>query len=84
MRIPFTVEFIDGGKESVVASTPDFIAFEEKFNIAVTTIQSDPRLTYLSFIVWNSLRRNKKTEKTFEDFCESLENISGDDVDPKA
>ena len=84
MRIPFTVEFIDGSKESVVASTPDFIAFEEKYNIAVTTIQSDPRLTYLSFIVWNSLRRNKKTEKTFEDFCESLENISGDDVDPKA
>jgi hypothetical protein len=84
MQIPFTVEFVDGNKETVVCGTPDFIAFEERFNLAVTTIQSDPRLTYLSYIVWNSMRRNKKTDKTFEQFVESLENISGDDVDPKA
>jgi hypothetical protein len=83
MQIPFTVEFVDGNKEQVVASTPDFIAFEERFNLAITAIQSDPRLTYLSFIVWNSLRRSKKTEKSFEQFCETLETISGDDVDPK-
>ena len=83
MQIPFTVEFVDGNKEQVVASTPDFIAFEERFNLAITAIQSDTRLTYLSFIVWNSLRRSKKTEKSFEQFCETLETISGDDVDPK-
>jgi hypothetical protein len=83
MRIPFKVEFTDGTKETVLCGTPDFIAFEDKFNLAVTTIQKDPRLTYLSFIVWNSLRRTNKTEKTFEQFCESLEGITGDEDDPK-
>lgn len=84
MQIPFTVEFVDGNKEKVVTGTPDFIAFEERFNLAVSAIQSDPRLTYLSFIVWNSMKRTKKTDKSFEEFCETLEAISGDDVDPKA
>jgi len=60
-----------------------FIAFEERYNLAITTIQSDPRLTYLSFIVWNSLRRAKRTDKSFEDFVETLDTISGDDADPK-
>jgi hypothetical protein len=83
MQIPFKVEFVDGSKESVVCGTPDFIAFEDKFNLAVTTIQKDPRLTYLAYIVWNALRRRKQTDKSFEDFVETLENIEGDETDPK-
>jgi hypothetical protein len=83
MQIPFKVEFADGSKQSVVCGTPDFIAFEEKFNLAVTVIQKDPRLTYLSFIVWNALRRKNKTDKSFEDFIDTLENIEADDSDPK-
>ncbi len=85
MQIPFKVEFADGSKAEVLCSTPDFIAFEEKYNLAITVIQKDPRLTYLSFIVWNSLRRAKKTEKSFEDFVEALVSIEADDdADPKA
>lgn len=83
MQIPFKVKFADGSEQSVLCGTPDFIAFEEKFNVAVSVIQKDPRLTYLSFIVWNALRRKKQTEKTFEDFIETLETIEGDDSDPK-
>ena len=83
MQIPFKVEFTNGSKESVVCGTPDFIAFEDKFNLAVTTIQKDPRLTYLAYIVWNALRRRKQTDKSFEDFVDTLENIEGDDTDPK-
>jgi len=51
--------------------------------VAVTTIQKDPRLTYLAYIVWNALRRKNKTDKSFEDFVGTLENIEGDDTDPK-
>lgn len=83
MQIPFKVEFADGSKQDVLCGTPDFIAFEEKFNLAVTVIQKDPRLTYLSFIVWNALRRKNKTDKSFEDFIDTLENIEADDSDPK-
>lgn len=83
MQIPFKVEFADGSKQDVLCGTPDFIAFEEKFNLAVTVIQKDPRLTYLSFIVWNALRRKNKTDKSFEDFIDTLETIEADDSDPK-
>lgn len=83
MQIPFKVEFADGSKQDVICGTPDFIAFEDKFNLAVTTIQKDPRLTYLAFIVWNALRRKKQTEKTFEEFTVALESIEADDSDPK-
>ena len=84
MQIPFKVEFADGTKANVLCSTPDFIAFEEKYDLAVTVIQKDPRLTYLSFIVWNALRRSKKTTSTFEEFIETLQGIEADDADPKA
>jgi hypothetical protein len=85
MRLGFEVVYVDGNKDKVICGAPDFIAFEQKFEIAITRLQNDPRFSYLAFLVWNSLRRNKKTDKSFEDWCETIEVINGDETnDPKS
>jgi hypothetical protein len=85
MRLGFEVTYADGNTEKVVCGAPDFIAFENKFEVSITKLKDDQRFGWLAFLVWNALRRSKKTDKTFEDWCDSIEVIAGDDAtDPKS
>lgn len=84
MRLGFEVTYAGGTTEKVICGAPDFIAFESKFDISITQLKNDQRFSWLAFLVWNALRRTKKTDKTFDDWCESIEIIAGDDaIDPK-
>lgn len=85
MRLGFEVTYADGNTEKVVCGAPDFIAFENKFEVSITKLKDDQRFGWLAFLVWNALRRSKKTDKTFEDWCDTIEVIAGDDdTDPKS
>jgi len=85
MRLGFEVTYADGNAEKVICGAPDFIAFENKFEVSITRLKDDQRFGWLAFLVWNALRRNKKTDKSFEDWCDTIEVIAGDDAtDPKS
>lgn len=84
MRLGFEVTYAGGATEKVVCSAPDFIAFESKYERSITKLKDDQRFSWLAFLVWNSLRRTKKTDKSFDEWCETIEAITGDDdTDPK-
>lgn len=84
MRLPFEVTYADGNTEKVICGAPDFIAFENKFEVSITKLKDDQRFGWLAFLVWNALRRSNKTDKTYEAWCDTIEVIAGDDVvDPK-
>lgn len=80
--ITLTVEYADGNKAKAVASAPDFVAFEAKFDKSVQSFANDVRLTYLFFLAWNSLSRRKETELDFDAWMETVSGIEVDD--PKA
>ena len=80
--ITLHITFVDGTKETAVATAPDFVAFESKFDKSIQAMGQDVRLTYMFFLAWNSLRRAGKTSVEFEAWLDTVTNIEVDD--PKA
>ena len=84
MKLPLEIEYANGNKVEVIASAPDIVKFEDKFNIAITNAGKDMKLTYLLFLAHSALIRQKQTDLTFEAWCETVEGVGGSDTDPKS
>lgn len=83
MKLPLEIEYATGNKVEVIASAPDIVKFEDKFNIAITKAGQDMKLTYLLFLAHSALVRTKQTDLSFEAWCETVEGVGGSDTDPK-
>lgn len=80
--ITLHITLSDGSKVTAVATAPDFVAFEAKFDKSIQSMGQDVRLTYMFFLAWNSLKRTGKTDQEFEAWLENVTDIQVDD--PKA
>lgn len=77
MKMKFTVEYVDGSAESVSTGFADFVAFEKDKQKAITAVFSrDLFVGDVATIVWLHLNRTKKTDKSFEEWLETVDNIS--------
>ena len=80
--ITINLTFADGTTATAVASAPDFVAFETRFDKSVQTFANDVRLTYMFFLAWHALKRTKVTDLEFEAWLETVADIQV--ADPKA
>ena len=83
MRFNLRIKFADGADKEITASVPDLIAFEDKFNISVGKLAVEQRLSHLLFLAWHSEKRTKATNKTFEEWAETVESVGEAESDPK-
>jgi hypothetical protein len=77
--ITLHITLSDGSKVTAVATAPDFVAFEAKFDKSVQTFVTDVRLTYLFFMAWHSLKRNGEIESEFEVWLEDVTDVQVDE-----
>ena len=85
MKINLHVGFDDGSGVEAVASMPDFIAFERKYDKPVQAFASDVRIEYMCYLAWHNLKRRKVTELEFDDWLETVTDItvgSEDEIAP--
>lgn len=75
MRIALKVEYADGSGVDVIASAPDFIAYERKFNRSIVRIGDEARFEDLCFLAWTSLRRRGKTADDFDQWIDTLDGV---------
>jgi hypothetical protein len=83
MKVNLRVTLNDQTVEEVSATARDLVAFEDKFTKSVASLESDFRITDLLWLAWHWLERKGKTKKTFEDWCDDVENIEASEEDPK-
>jgi hypothetical protein len=84
LKINLRVTFLSGESKEVTASAADLVAFEDKFNLSATKLESDPRITYLMWLAWHAMYRVKLTAETFENWVDLVEVVGGSDTDPKS
>jgi hypothetical protein len=77
--IDLRVTFLDGKEEVVTALAADLIAFETKFDMSVSRLGNDVRLTHLFFLAWHALKRAGKASDDFEKWTESISMVTGED-----
>jgi hypothetical protein len=77
MKMRFEVTYVDGSAESVSTGFADFVAFEKDKQKAITSVFGrDLYVGDVATLVWLNLNRTKKTDKSFEDWLDNVDNIS--------
>jgi hypothetical protein len=83
MRINLEIEQVDGTKQEVTASAIDLVKFEEKYDISVSKLDKEMKLTHLLFLAHTSLKRQNKTALDFDAWLETVESVGASAKDPK-
>lgn len=83
MKINLRILFLDGNSKEVTCSASDLVKFEDKFNISVSKIQDEVRITHLLFLAWASEFRNKATALDFAAWTEIVESVGASEINPK-
>lgn len=75
MNFNLTVTFLDGTTYEVSGIAADLVAFEAEFDISVTRLNSDMKITHLLWLAWHSLKRQGETKDVFNKWVETVESI---------
>ncbi len=84
MRINLHIQFEDGTDKEITANAADLVAFENNFNVGVTSLGDSPRMGWLLYLAWHSEHRTKATKKTYEEWLDTVAEIGASDTDPKS
>jgi hypothetical protein len=66
---------LDSSKRIIMATFPDFIAFEKKFSKSVAKFEAELTLTDLAYIAWHSEHRQKNTGLDFDSWINDVESL---------
>lgn len=81
MKIRLDVKHVDGSGTDVLASVPDFIAFERRFDKPVSSFATDARIEYMCFIAWHAAKRQSMTASDFDAWLETVAELTIVDED---
>jgi hypothetical protein len=84
MKINLRIELNTGESKEITCSAADLVAFETKYDISVTALESGVKYTHLLFLAWTSEKRRKETTKDFESWIEDVASVGASDSDPKS
>lgn len=83
MKIVLRLTFADGTTKEVICNAADLVAFEGNYNVSVSTLTSNSKVSHLLWLAWHSETRTKATALEFEAWLDTIENVGGTDTDPK-
>jgi hypothetical protein len=74
--ISLKVIFTDGTESTVTAVAADLIAFEERFDMSISALEKNVRMTHLFFMAWHATKRTGDTTDDFEKWVEGVGMVS--------
>lgn len=75
MRIEFTITYADGTAAEATASVADQVAFEQATDRSIARLADDFRLTDACWLAWHALHRTSKTQLSFDQWLEGVDNV---------
>lgn len=84
MKINLRIGYSSGESVDVIATAPDLVAFENKFDLSIVKLESEMKITHLLYLAWHALARKKETDKDFDTWVDFVESIVPTEQDPKS
>jgi hypothetical protein len=81
MNFNLQVVYSDGATRDVVGKAVDIVAFEQKFDISMASLQNSVKVTHLMFLAWHVEHRVGNTKDDFEQWLETVDMVQA--ADPK-
>lgn len=75
MNFNLTVSFLDGSSCEVSGIAADLVAFEAEFDVSVTRLNAEMKITHLLWLAWHVLKRTGETKDAFSKWVESVEGV---------
>jgi hypothetical protein len=82
MNFNLLITFLDGTNREVSGIAADLVAFEAEFDLSVSRLNQDMKITHLLWLAWHSLKRAGDTKDVFQKWVESVEGVEASN--PKA
>jgi hypothetical protein len=82
MNFNLLITFLDGTNREVSGIAADLVAFEAEFDLSVSRLNQDMKITHLLWLAWHSLKRTGDTKDVFQKWVESVEGVEASN--PKA
>ena len=83
MKINLQVTYENGTKKLVVCNAADLVAFEDKYEVSISAIGAETKLSHLLFLAWHSEKRTGSTKDDFDKWLETVSSVGDSDSDPK-
>jgi len=84
LRITLRVTFLNGESKEVICSASDLVKFENHYEISVSKIENDVKISHLLFLVHASETRTKATTLDFDTWLETVDSVGASEInDPK-
>lgn len=80
MQINLQLTFADTTKKTITATVADLIAFEAKFDLSVSRLDKEIKLTHLLFLAWHAEKRTKATELEFDAWVDTIEAVEANET----
>jgi len=83
MKINLQITFDSGESKEITCNAADMVAFEDKFNLSISNMVKDSRMSYMLYLAWHSEKRTKGTTLDFDKWLESVDQVGAGTSDPK-
>lgn len=81
MNFNLQVVYSDGTTRDVVGKAVDIVAFEQKFDISMASLQNSVKVTHLMFLAWHVEHRTGNTQDDFDKWLETVDMVQA--AEPK-
>lgn len=75
MNFNLQIAFLDGSSREVSGIAADLVAFEAHFDLSVSRLNQDVKITHLLWLAWHVLHRTGETKDTFDKWVESVSTV---------
>ena len=82
MNFNLAISFLDGTTTEVTGIAADLVAFEAEYDLSVTRLNQDMKITHLLWLGWHVLKRTGETKDVFAKWVETVEGVEASN--PKA
>jgi len=86
MKLPITIEFVDGSSETYIVQPPEWVKWEAKTGFTISQASEKMGISDFVFLAYNSMKRNAggKAVKPLEVWTETVADVQVGDAEKKA
>jgi hypothetical protein len=85
MKLPITIEYMDGKQETYTAQPPEWAKWEKSTGHIISQAQEKIGISDLLFLAYHAMKREiaGKPVKSYEIWCETVSEVTVGDDNPK-
>lgn len=75
MKLELVIQYADGTEKTVTVKAVDIVAFEQHFDMSMSRLEKEIRMTHLFFLAHHAQKRTGETKDDFDKWLDGVDNV---------